>query len=70
VYSSPAVAGGVVYVGSYDGHVYALDAKTGERLWRYQTGDEVVSSPAVAGGVVYVGSWDDYLYALDVGSVN
>ncbi len=59
-----------MYVGSEDHYVYALDAQTGERLWRYETGGYVFASPAVADGVVYVGSVDDYLYALDVGSVN
>ena len=38
VYSSPAVANGVVYVGSYDGNVYALKAGTGAKLWSYATG--------------------------------
>ena len=55
VYSSPAVANGVVYVGS-DDNVYALNARTGALLWSYTTGEYVVSSPAVANGVVYVGS--------------
>ncbi len=41
VYSSPAVAGGVVYVGSGDRYLYALDAATGDLVWRYQTGDGV-----------------------------
>ena len=49
------MANGVVYVGSGDGNVYALNAKTGALLWSYNTGD-VCSSPAVANGVVYVGS--------------
>ena len=48
---------GVVYVGSVDHHVYALDAETGELLWRYETGAGVFSSPAVSDGVVYVGSY-------------
>ena len=65
VYSSPAVAGGVVYVGSADSHVYALDGSTGELIWSYETGSAVFSSPAVSGGVVYVGSWDNRVYALD-----
>ena len=55
VSSSPAVAGGVVYVGSYDGKVYALSATTGTSIWSYTTGNWVQSSPAVASGVVYVG---------------
>ena len=36
--SSPAVAGGTVYVGSHDGKVYALDAATGHLRWSYTTG--------------------------------
>ena len=62
--SSPAVANGVVYVGSYDRHVYALNAGTGALLWKYQTGG---SSPAVANGVVYVG-WEDGVYAFGLTS--
>ena len=54
--SSPAVANGVVYVGSDDNNVYALNATTGAKLWSYTTGGDVVSSPAVVNGVVYVGS--------------
>ena len=56
VYSSPAVVGGVVYVGSDDGNVYALNAANGAKLWNYTTGSEVYSSPAVVDGVVYIGS--------------
>jgi outer membrane protein assembly factor BamB len=53
VRSSPAVAGAVVYVGSGDGKVYALNATTGATLWTATSIDAVGSSPAVAGGVVY-----------------
>jgi outer membrane protein assembly factor BamB len=65
VESSPAVANGVVYVGSYDGNVYALNATTGAKLWSFTTADYVLSSPAVANGVVYVGSDDSNVYALN-----
>ena len=54
--SSPAVANGVVYVGSNDDSIYALNASTGTLLWSYSAGESVSSSPAVADGVVYVGS--------------
>ena len=63
--SSPAVANGVVYVGSDDNKVYALNAATGIKIWSYSTGGSVVSSPAVVNGVVYVGSEDDNVYALN-----
>ena len=48
VIPSPAVANGVVYVGSEDGLVYALNAATGTELWSFTTGQIVLSSPAVA----------------------
>lgn len=32
VTSSPAVANGVVFVGSWDGHLYAVNAQTGAKL--------------------------------------
>ncbi len=50
------MANGVVYVGSSDDNVYALNASTGALLWKYTTGNYVDSSPAVANGVVYIGS--------------
>src|SRR5205823_9213817 len=79
VYSSPAVANGVVYVGSQDGKLYAFDAagttncsgtpKTCYPLWTAANStaisDAVNSSPAVANGTVYVGFNDFKLYAFD-----
>jgi serine/threonine protein kinase len=63
--SSPVVAGGIVYIGSDDDRVYALDAATGVVRWTYTTaGNIFTSSPAVAGGTVYIGSQDE-VYALD-----
>jgi outer membrane protein assembly factor BamB len=80
VKSSPAVAGGIVYVASIDGRLYAYDAiDTGNCSWgnlcspRWSAviGSGSESSPAVANGVVYVGSSDGHLYAFDAhGSTN
>jgi outer membrane protein assembly factor BamB len=63
--SSPLVHDGKVYVGSSDGHVYALDAKDGKLAWAWHTGGMVHSSPALAGANIVVGSWDGAVYALD-----
>lgn len=65
IYSSPAVVDGVVYVGSTDGAVYAIDAATGTEKWKVVTKGRVVSSPAVAEGTVYIESYDGLLYAID-----
>jgi len=73
VHASPAYADGIVYVGSWDGRLYAVDAKSGQQRWVFQGGvDELIhnqqgfqSSPAVAGGVVFSGCRDAHVYALD-----
>jgi len=63
--SSPTVRDGLVYFGSGDGDIYAVDATTGKLRWKFETGGVVHSSPAVDGGLVYAGSFDAYFYALD-----
>jgi len=68
--TSPAAANGVVYFGSLDRHLYALNASTGARLWSYDTEKQVESSPALANGVVYFGTQNTSttggsLYALN-----
>ena len=63
--SSPAVVGGVVYVGTSEGDMCAVSAGDGAEIWRYRTGGAVVSSPAVVGGLVLFGSVDRFLYAVN-----
>ncbi len=64
VTSSPAIANGVVYIGSDDSNVYALNAATGKKIWSFKTGDQVLSSPAVD-SLIAIGSNDDFVYALN-----
>ena len=64
VLSSPAVANSVVYIGSTDSNVYALNAGTGAKVWSYHA-DGRWSSPAVANGVVFVGGENSHMYALN-----
>jgi outer membrane protein assembly factor BamB len=67
------VANGVVYVGSWDRNVYAIDAVTGRERWRYTTGNDttiynqigIASSAAVAGGLVFVGGRDGHFHVVD-----
>ena len=62
---SPVEQGGLVYVGSRDFSLYALEAASGKLAWRFATGGPIDdSSPVVAGGMVYVGSLDGRVYAL------
>tara|TARA_B100001250_G_scaffold261484_1_gene225258 strand:- start:141 stop:521 length:381 start_codon:yes stop_codon:yes gene_type:complete len=44
-------------------------AKTGVKLWEFETGSGVFSSPAIGpDGTVYVGSYDKKLYAIKTNS--
>ncbi|HKG26304.1 MAG TPA: PQQ-binding-like beta-propeller repeat protein, partial [Thermomicrobiales bacterium] len=65
IFSSATVVDGVVYVGSLDGSLYALNSTSGPALWQFTTSAGIISSPAVADGVVYFGSEDTNLYAVD-----
>ena len=40
-----ATAGGVLFASSRDGHLIALDGRTGKYLWHYQTGGNHAASP-------------------------
>jgi len=51
---SGVVVNGVVYFGSHDDHLYAVDAETGQELWRYDVQGWPGESSAFAGGILYV----------------
>lgn len=68
LYSTPTVDNGIVYVGSFDHNIYALDAATGSLKWKYPTGGSIWSSPIVKYGNVYVGGDDKNVYAIDAAS--
>ena len=65
VVSSPVWSEGVIYFGSDDNNMYAVDAETGHQKWKYVTQGPVPCSPAVVGGVVYFASYDGKFYALN-----
>jgi outer membrane protein assembly factor BamB len=64
VFSSPALADGVVYAGSNDGNLYAIHAADGSLAWKFAANLGIASSPAVDAGVVYFSSVDGYIYAV------
>jgi len=70
IFSSPAVFGDMVFFGSNDNHVYALNKSSGNLIWNYSTGDDIRSSPAVAYDMVFIGSMDGKIYALNKSSGN
>jgi outer membrane protein assembly factor BamB len=65
VHFHPVLAGGVLYVGSDDGHVYALDALTGDEQWDFDARAEVRPGAAIAGGLLLVATADGVLHAIE-----
>lgn len=62
--AAPAADGNLIYAGSNEGYVYALDLETGQDVWQFQTHSPVEVAPVVAGDDVYASSAAT-LYALD-----
>src|SRR5690349_11757028 len=57
--AAPVCANGLIYVGSRDGSVIALEPGSGRVRWSFSTGDQVNATPLVADGLVFVstGTW-------------
>lgn len=65
--ASPALSGQIVFIGSSDGRLFALDAAAGTERWTAITTGAIENAPAVVHGTVYVASTDGFLYAFDAG---
>lgn len=60
---SPTIVDDIVYIGGPDGFVNALDADTGDELWRFETNSTSSLAPTVAEGKVffgYLGSFSEH----------
>ena len=72
--AAPIVVDGVMYVSAWDGWVFAVNAETGQELWRYKH-EIPIDTPlccgnvnrgvAVANGKVFVATQNAHLVALD-----
>jgi outer membrane protein assembly factor BamB len=63
--SSPLVVDGIIYFGSWDHYVYAIDVRTKKVKWRFLTDDQVVAGPAYSHGTIYIPSSSGHLYAIN-----
>ena len=74
-YSQPTVVGGEVFVGSDNGFLYALDAKSGCVHWSFQAKAAIRTAPSVApvhvgktSQAVFFADMKAYVYAIDAQS--
>jgi alcohol dehydrogenase (cytochrome c) len=77
VESVPIVVDGVLYTTGPPGEVFALDARTGRQIWKYQRPQKIVNpyesnrvnrGVAILGNRIYFGTLDAALVALDARS--
>lgn len=65
IVAKPLQVDNVVYVGTADNILLALEADTGEQLWQFSSGHSIWAQPTLVDDTLYVASLDHNLYALD-----
>lgn len=68
VYGSPAVEGDLVYIGGYNGKVYAINAESGALRWVYPREgnlEPIIGALVASQGNVYFSDSDGKVYTLD-----
>ncbi|MBN2555937.1 MAG: serine/threonine-protein kinase [Anaerolineales bacterium] len=63
--SSPTHNDGIIYVGSKDWTMYALEAENGYQIWRFRMGGPTISSPIYAEDKLFFGCGDNNIYAIN-----
>lgn len=63
-FAGPTIHEGIVYVPGGDGTLRALRARTGEEVWRWVAGEELVTSPVIAGNRLLVASQSETVFSV------
>ena len=63
--SSPVVVGATIFVGDWDGRIWALRRRTGKPRWVTTLRSQVKSGVAISGNRLYVGDYSGHLYSLN-----
>lgn len=66
IWSTPALANGVVYTSTNGGDLIAVDQETGAEIWRKDLGSQLWQSPVVVDNVLVEGDCDGNLRGFDV----
>jgi outer membrane protein assembly factor BamB len=59
-----AVDEDALFAAALNGHVLAVNPKTGSTIWRAKTGARIISGPSISGDLVLVGTLDGQVIAL------
>ncbi|OGS22970.1 MAG: hypothetical protein A2252_07795 [Elusimicrobia bacterium RIFOXYA2_FULL_39_19] len=67
--SSPSKSGDVIYIGSADTYLYAVNASTGGIINRYVSNGKIVGTPAISNDAVYFGTLSGGFYCYSSSNV-
>lgn len=70
VWSAPLIVDGMLYFGSIDHLVYAVDIGSGEVLWTQNLEGGVAATPAYHDGRIYAGSFSHKIFEMDAETGN
>jgi len=67
IWTTPVSDGSIVYFGSLDQNLYALNANDGSLFWDkpFKTNAAIVSKPLIVDQTIYIGSFDGVFYGVD-----
>jgi outer membrane protein assembly factor BamB len=65
IWGAPALSDGIVYIGSDDHALYAIEAQNSQLKWKFLTQGFIRSQPAISDGSVYISSDDGFVYAIN-----
>lgn len=65
IYSSPIIDDSLLYFGSNDSCLYALEKATGAKKWMCKTAGAIKSKPGIYKGSIIFNSTDGFVYSLD-----
>lgn len=65
IYSTPTIAGDILYFSSLDKRIYAINLSDHSERWRFATQGRIFASPLIIEGSLWCGSNDGKLYELD-----
>ncbi|WP_420643663.1 PQQ-binding-like beta-propeller repeat protein [Candidatus Leptofilum sp.] len=65
IIAGPLQIDGVAYVATADNLLLALDAETGDELWRFEAGFSIWAQPTYYEGTLFISSLDRSVYAID-----
>jgi outer membrane protein assembly factor BamB len=66
--SSPLVVDGMLYIGTDEQQVLALDPEDGKTIWKFDAPGAIKASPSFDDGTVYVADYQSSMFALDAKS--